>query len=289
MNSTNHEQKIHLVLNNNTGESKTTFVKASMNTKYANIPFVKTIEEETWITLRLFHMVSDLYNKGEDIIRNNIKLEYAIYIFSSIFAISHLMFSIYLIAKIDIEENLIVFIMLIPVVLFYLFTNICYLFNRNLDSRECIVCIYTMVMFIYVIPGVIALSALVKVHRTYGVIFGIFNILAILPIGIHSLGCCITFFVFLIVQFSELLYRLIFCKWKSKKKNMSSIDYNTYYYDSKKTDNKICSICLNDFIQEDLVCVFKCYKDHIYHEKCITEWLQQNPVCPMCRTPAELL
>ena len=45
-------------------------------------------------------------------------------------------------------------------------------------------------------------------------------------------------------------------------------------------DQDVCSICID--ILEDEVEVMDC--SHKYHHDCISEWMKQNPVCPMCRT-----
>ena len=44
-------------------------------------------------------------------------------------------------------------------------------------------------------------------------------------------------------------------------------------------DQDVCSICID--ILEDEVEVMDC--SHIYHHDCISEWMKQNPVCPVCR------
>ena len=44
-------------------------------------------------------------------------------------------------------------------------------------------------------------------------------------------------------------------------------------------DEDVCSICID--ILEDEVEVMDC--SHKYHHDCITEWMKQNPVCPVCR------
>ena len=41
-----------------------------------------------------------------------------------------------------------------------------------------------------------------------------------------------------------------------------------------------CSICL-DVISEDTKIITKC--NHIFHKKCILQWLEENENCPLCR------
>jgi hypothetical protein len=42
-----------------------------------------------------------------------------------------------------------------------------------------------------------------------------------------------------------------------------------------------CAICLEVFNQESKVNKLKC--GHIYHKKCIIEWLSKDYSCPNCR------
>ncbi|MBG02262.1 MAG: hypothetical protein CL470_08335 [Acidimicrobiaceae bacterium] len=49
----------------------------------------------------------------------------------------------------------------------------------------------------------------------------------------------------------------------------------------QKKEGEICSICLEDFQQKEKIIILECY--HYYHSKCITEWLESNNSCPLCR------
>ena len=42
-----------------------------------------------------------------------------------------------------------------------------------------------------------------------------------------------------------------------------------------------CPICLDKYENNDKICILKC--DHVFHEKCIKEWLKNNESCPNCR------
>ena len=44
-----------------------------------------------------------------------------------------------------------------------------------------------------------------------------------------------------------------------------------------------CSICLENEPCE--IYVLNC--DHVFHKKCITDWLMRNPTCPLCRMPVD--
>jgi hypothetical protein len=49
------------------------------------------------------------------------------------------------------------------------------------------------------------------------------------------------------------------------------------------TPNKqTCSICFDDFEENDDVSILKC--NHLFHYKCINKWLMENKTtCPICR------
>jgi len=57
------------------------------------------------------------------------------------------------------------------------------------------------------------------------------------------------------------------------------------YYDEDKCDSKECTICLNKYIKNEKLCGLTCHPSHIFHTRCIKQWLKINHVCPCCRTP----
>ena len=46
-------------------------------------------------------------------------------------------------------------------------------------------------------------------------------------------------------------------------------------------DNKVCTVCQEDFKLNETVKKLPC--NHYFHEDCITPWLQSQNTCPMCR------
>ncbi|XP_019433500.1 PREDICTED: probable E3 ubiquitin-protein ligase RHC2A [Lupinus angustifolius] len=42
-----------------------------------------------------------------------------------------------------------------------------------------------------------------------------------------------------------------------------------------------CSVCLEELIEEEEVLAMPC--KHMYHQECITNWLQRCDTCPLCR------
>lgn len=55
-----------------------------------------------------------------------------------------------------------------------------------------------------------------------------------------------------------------------------------YYSININSDNGLeCSICLEKF-DSNCIALYSC--DHIYHEKCIREWIKKSRLCPLCRS-----
>ena len=46
-------------------------------------------------------------------------------------------------------------------------------------------------------------------------------------------------------------------------------------------ENKRCTICLEDFIKNDIVIYLPCF--HIFHKLCIIEWINKHANCPLCK------
>jgi len=47
------------------------------------------------------------------------------------------------------------------------------------------------------------------------------------------------------------------------------------------TDGEVCSVCLSAYDAPDVLIRLPC--DHLFHEHCISRWLQQDGSCPQCR------
>jgi hypothetical protein len=59
----------------------------------------------------------------------------------------------------------------------------------------------------------------------------------------------------------------------------------TELQESIKTTNNLCTICQDNFKDDDVVRLLPC--EHIYHPECIDDWLKIHSYkCPCCRKPA---
>jgi hypothetical protein len=65
--------------------------------------------------------------------------------------------------------------------------------------------------------------------------------------------------------------------------NLSQIDKKTISYEELLNDNNDddCTICLEEFNNDDEIVKLKC--NHLFHSKCIDDWIEKNQSCPLCR------
>ena len=70
-------------------------------------------------------------------------------------------------------------------------------------------------------------------------------------------------------------------KIRIKRNNINLDSLNTIIICTELQDN-ICSICLDDFKNEEIINKLKC--NHIFHKDCLGTWLNDNnDSCPLCR------
>ena len=59
-------------------------------------------------------------------------------------------------------------------------------------------------------------------------------------------------------------------------------------YNPMAQEDTMCQICMEDYKTEDMVTTLKCSTKHMFHSKCIIEWIQNgHNTCPMCRAQIE--
>ncbi len=46
-----------------------------------------------------------------------------------------------------------------------------------------------------------------------------------------------------------------------------------------------CAICLVEFTPQDEIIPLPCDEKHYFHTPCISEWLKNNNICPLCKKP----
>ena len=91
-------------------------------------------------------------------------------------------------------------------------------------------------------------------------------------------------FTFVMSIFTMYSLCCLFDRYKKlhiKKNNINLDSLNTIIICTELQDN-ICSICLDDFKNEEIINKLKC--NHIFHRDCLGKWLNDNnDSCPLCR------
>ena len=45
-----------------------------------------------------------------------------------------------------------------------------------------------------------------------------------------------------------------------------------------------CSICFDCYATDEVVVAMPCSASHVFHERCVKEWLARDDSCPLCRS-----
>jgi E3 ubiquitin-protein ligase AIP2 len=45
-----------------------------------------------------------------------------------------------------------------------------------------------------------------------------------------------------------------------------------------------CSICFDCYVKDEVVVAMPCSASHVFHERCVKEWLTRDDSCPLCRS-----
>lgn len=72
----------------------------------------------------------------------------------------------------------------------------------------------------------------------------------------------------------------------NEKKNFVIKDKHTLSYPYIKASENTCSICYEQFTENDSILKLHC--NHIFHSHCIDESVKYNPSCPECRQTIEV-
>lgn len=54
--------------------------------------------------------------------------------------------------------------------------------------------------------------------------------------------------------------------------------------DAVSLPERECPICRDDFAAGDKVIKMPCSHSHVFHQRCVAEWLERDDSCPMCRS-----
>lgn len=69
---------------------------------------------------------------------------------------------------------------------------------------------------------------------------------------------------------------------KNIKRRLSEDSFRIEKYNSETCRNEKCFVCLEIFEKDDCVCLLSpC--NHVFHESCLKEMVQYNPICALCK------
>ncbi len=136
------------------------------------------------------------------------------------------------------------------------------LFPKNLYIRFLVLCSYV----IFVIQNI----------SIYGLIYNFYLItLCILTLIIYSFLLVIAFIIIVIIMLVVIELYEYFTFNKKILPLIPITKYNNTSYNTK------CVICQYDLVINDNVMVTTC--DHVFHDTCMTLWLENRLICPICR------
>lgn len=74
--------------------------------------------------------------------------------------------------------------------------------------------------------------------------------------------------------------------WKPTSESILSRLTRTKFRADTHEAMQECIICSVEFAEGDNLITLNCDARHYFHAGCIEQWLKQNGICPICRTPA---
>ncbi|KAL4431530.1 hypothetical protein ABPG74_017235 [Tetrahymena malaccensis] len=92
----------------------------------------------------------------------------------------------------------------------------------------------------------------------------------------------IVFIIILIFSRTKILIQRI--KHQKKLKNrLQSLKKDKFVKSENPDQVKECSICLNEYQNDETIVILNCDSKHIFHQQCIETWVKQKDECPLCR------
>ena len=114
-------------------------------------------------------------------------------------------------------------------------------------------------------------------------LLNVFVITCICDISMHIIEHCFTRGVLIFSDIFKFWYSFIFgIPYYSGEGGYQLHSY--LFSDVESAGVFECSICLSTLENEELVIQLKCNNRHIFHTKCLEEWLKHQEKCPLCRS-----
>lgn len=260
------------------------FERISETPKRIKIKTENDEDFENLVVLRFIHAYSNAVYKAHLAIHGSLVLKLLVTLSTIVSSAAHLAFHGYLMFRLVDSRIITLLCSSVLAVLAFLVLNVFILISllSERSAMKLSICVFLGIVLLYLgllIPGTIWLS---KLNATYAIISGV---MIFFSLGAYGVINCISFAFIPMVFVMSILETLIWCLVNGlRTKSDDFLEFNTYSYKSGKSATKECVICLAEYRDKEAVCVSKCDRPHIFHEQCITEWLNMNPVCPICRS-----
>ena len=63
---------------------------------------------------------------------------------------------------------------------------------------------------------------------------------------------------------------------------MISSQLELEYSETSASGYTTCTICLDEFQNNDSIVRLRCFGNHIFHKSCIRDWFREQFKCPVC-------
>eukprot|EP00826_Nyctotherus_ovalis_P049780 TRINITY_DN6038_c0_g4_i1.p1 TRINITY_DN6038_c0_g4~~TRINITY_DN6038_c0_g4_i1.p1 ORF type:complete len:284 (+),score=58.06 TRINITY_DN6038_c0_g4_i1:109-960(+) len=254
------------------------------------VPINKAEDVNSWVTMKAVKKVRRFLDAFSNCL-NQFAVKITVHIVSIISCTAQLAFQAYLTHRFRNDSFLISLFGAIFISALFFLTVVSiklYYITKKKDYTMSMKEFFATSTIIYCSFAIIAIVLLFGQHSDYCIVTSValfmsYNLLAVHAIISFLLTSVLIFFAVL-----EAFLRLVTCKFKHVNE-FRVITYNSYFYNSSMRQTKSCTICLGDYKDKDLVCIATCYATHIFHERCIVEWVVKHPLCPICRAPAKFM
>jgi len=111
-----------------------------------------------------------------------------------------------------------------------------------------------------------------------------FRVAQIFAILYLTAGCCIVCVLFGIIYSHVTIERNTQERRVNILQAVKTIPFTNLIF----REGADCVICLSTFNENDPIVQLKCHATHIYHQKCIEDWIERGtPQCPLCKVPID--
>eukprot|EP01022_Parablepharisma_sp_SALTPOND_P003560 TRINITY_DN1144_c0_g1_i1.p1 TRINITY_DN1144_c0_g1~~TRINITY_DN1144_c0_g1_i1.p1 ORF type:complete len:408 (+),score=30.76 TRINITY_DN1144_c0_g1_i1:106-1224(+) len=159
---------------------------------------------------------------------------------------------------------------------------------QNQECSDCFMTFYAWVQCMYSGLSIfIGVSMLFEGDPIVGLIFGLAVYVTALVQSLNATFWIICIPLVIVGFFVEFVIRSMVCKLSCPyiRPKVRVYTFAIYKFGQPQVkDAKQCTICLGDYADDDEnMVVLLCGTKHVFHEKCLFEWIKKQEYCPVCR------